>query len=94
MTHKDPRPAVADKVRLAIAKRQAAAGSRHRPPASADGLTADRPTRADIIKAAFANKRLDLVGKLRAKGPVQPFLFGSRLRGFADTRRQRLGSDR
>src|SRR5262249_5075983 len=54
-------------------------------PASAEGMPSDRPTRADVVKAAFANKRLDLVGRLRQKGPVQPFLFGSRLRGFADT---------
>ena len=85
MTQKDPRPAVADKVRFAIAKDILPPNHGLGTPASADGQPTDRPTRAEVAKAAFANKRLDLVGKLRPKGPVQPFLFGSRLRGFADT---------
>ncbi len=85
MTQKDPRPALADKVRWAIAKDMLPPDHGIGAPASAEGLPADRPTREDVIKAIFANKRLDLVARLRQKGPVQPFLFGSRLRGFADT---------
>jgi hypothetical protein len=85
MTQKDPRPAVADKVRAAIANDRLPPDHGVGPPASPDAITPDRPSRADIVKAAFANKRLDLVGKLRAKGPVQPYLFGSRLRGFGDS---------
>lgn len=85
MTQKDPRPAVADKVRLAIATDKLPPDHGIASPASAEGLPSDRPTRADVLKAVAANKRLDLVTKLRQKGPVQPFLFGARLRGFADT---------
>ena len=77
MKQKDPRPAVADKVRFAIAKDILPPDHGLNTPASVEGLPGDRPTRADVVKAAFANKRLDLVGKLRPKGPVQPFLFGS-----------------
>src|SRR5262249_45485955 len=85
MLQTDPRPAVADKVRFAIAKDLLPPNHGIGTPASAEGMPSDRPTRADVVKAAFANKRLDLVGRLRQKGTVQPFLFGSRLRGFADT---------
>ena len=84
MTHKDPRPATADKVRLAIATDKLPPDHGIKTPANIATLSADRPSRADVARAAFENKRLDLVGNLRAKGPVQPFLFGSRLRGFAD----------
>src|SRR5262245_61018687 len=84
MTQKDPRPTVADKVRAAIANDRLPPNHGVGAPSSAEALTGDRPSRADLVKAALANKRIDLVGKLRAKGPVQPFLFGSRLRGFAD----------
>jgi uncharacterized membrane protein len=85
MSHKDPRPAIADKVRLAIALDRLPPDHGIAAPASAEGLPGDRPTRGAILQAAFTNKRLDLVGRLRQKGPVQPFLFGSRQRGFADT---------
>src|SRR5262245_9702175 len=85
MTQKDPRPGVADKVRWAIAKDALPPDHGIGSPASAEGLPADRPMRSEVVKSVFSNKRLDLVGKLRQKGPVQPFLFGSRMRGFADT---------
>lgn len=85
MRQKDPRPTVTDKVRWAIARDALPPDHRIGPPASAEGLPGDRPMRSDVAKAVFENKRLDLVGKLRQKGPVQPFLFGSRMRGFADT---------
>src|SRR5919197_887227 len=84
MTQKDPRPTVPDKVGAPTANDRLPPNHGIGAPAPAEALTGDRPSRADLVKAAFANKRLDLVGKLRAKGPVQPFLFGSRLRGFAD----------
>src|SRR5687767_7220745 len=74
MTHKDPRPSEADKVRLAIATDKLAPDHGIKSPANVATLSADRPSRADIAKAAFENQRLDLVGKLRGKGPVQPFL--------------------
>jgi hypothetical protein len=85
MTQKDPRPSVADQVRVAIVTDKLSPDHGIGAPANVGTLSADRPTRADLVKAAFANKRLDLVGKLRKKGPVQPFLFGSRTRGFPDT---------
>src|SRR4051794_15656887 len=85
MTQKDPRPSVADKVRLAIATDKLPPDHGITAPGGAEALSAERPTRAEFARAAFTNKRLDLVKKLRAKGPVQPYLFGSRLRGFADT---------
>ena len=85
MTMKDPRPAMADKVRWAIAKDVLPPDHGLGAPNSAEGLPADRPTREQVLKSAFENKRLDLVAKLRQKGPLQPFLFGSRRRGFADT---------
>lgn len=85
MTQKDPRPSVADQVRVAIATDKLPPDHGIGAPANVGTLSADRPTRADLVKAAFSNKRLDLVGKLRKKGPVQPFLFGARTRGFPDT---------
>jgi hypothetical protein len=85
MKQKDPRPTVADKVRVAIARDRLPPDHGLGAPTEADALANDRPTRAHVVKVAVGNKRLDLVGKLRTKGPVQPFLFGSRLRGFADT---------
>jgi hypothetical protein len=84
MTQKDPRPSVPDKVRVALARDILPPNHGVGAPATAAGLPGDRPTRADLIKAAFANQRLDLVGKLRTKGPVQPYLFGARRRGFPD----------
>jgi hypothetical protein len=85
MTLKDPRPSVTDRVRVAIANDKLPPEHGIGAPAGIEALSADRPSRADLARSAFSNKRLDLVGKLRKKGPVQPFLFGSRLRGFADT---------
>jgi hypothetical protein len=84
MTQKDPRPGVADKARVAIARDLLAPDTGVNLPAGAT-LPNDRPARADLVRAVFDNKRLDLVAKLRQRGPVQPYLFGSRLRGFADT---------
>src|SRR5262249_46443198 len=84
MTQKDPRPAVADRARVAIARDLLAPDTGVNLPAGAT-LPNDRPTRSELVKSVFDNNRLDLVAKLRNRGPVQPYLFGSRLRGFADT---------
>jgi uncharacterized membrane protein len=85
MLLEDPRPALEDKVRWAIANDKLEPKHGLAAPASPDILTPERPTRSQVMKAVFTNQRLELVKKLREKGPVQPFLFGSRLRGFADT---------
>lgn len=85
MTNKDPRLTIADKVRIAIAQDKLAPDHGAVAPASAEGLLGgSRPSRAEMVKAVFENKRLELAAKLRTKGPVQPFLFGSKMRGFAD----------
>lgn len=84
MKMKDSRPATADKVRYAIALDKLQPDHGLKAPTSAEGTPSDRPTRADVVKAVFNNRRLDLAGKLRPKGPLQPYLFGSKTRGFAD----------
>jgi uncharacterized membrane protein len=92
MQMKDPRPAVADRVRWAIANDKLPPDHGISAPVAIENLPADRPTRSDVVRAVFTNKRLDLVAKLRekgslrsqAKGSVQPYLFGSKTRGFAD----------
>ena len=85
MTQKDPRLNTADKMRIAIARDLVAPDFGVGAPPSDDKVPADKPSRADMVKAVFANPRLDLVAKVRTKGPVQPYLFGSKSRGFADT---------
>src|SRR5919204_4851757 len=50
MTQKDPRPATADKVRVAIANDRLPPDHGLATPA-ADVLSAERPTRADLVKA-------------------------------------------
>ena len=85
MTQKDPRQSVPDRIRVALANDKLAPDNGLTPPALPDILTPDRPTRAEVVKAAFQNRRLDLLAGLRKKGPIQPYLFGSRTRGFPDT---------
>lgn len=75
----DPRPNLADQWRAAVAFDQVPPdqpipdGGSDRPPAG----TPDKPTRMAVAKAALANKRLDLIAKLRAVGPVEAAAFGS-----------------
>jgi hypothetical protein len=85
MKMEDPRPSAADKIRAAIALDRLAPDHGIASPPPGDMQPVGQPKRTDLMKGVFANKRLDLVGKLRAKGPVQPFLFGSRTRGLPDT---------
>jgi uncharacterized membrane protein len=85
MKQKDPRVSILDKVRVSIARDLLPPDHGSGPPASSEALPSDRPSRGDIVRAIFENPRLNLVAGLRNKGPVQPYLFGSRLRGFADT---------
>ena len=86
MTHKDPRPAVADKVRVAIANDILPPDHGLGTPAAVDGLT-ERPADAGRRRRRPRSEQAarSRSARLRPKGPVQPFLFGSRLRGFADT---------
>jgi hypothetical protein len=82
MTLKDPRLHSEDRNRVAIARDQLA------PNASIDGASNtsenELPSRLEVVQEVFKNPRLDLNNQLRTRGPLQPFLFGTRVRGFAD----------
>lgn len=85
MGQRDPRLLQADKVRVAIAKDRLPPDHGTGLPNSSDALTPEKPTRTELLQAVFNNQRMSLVPKLREKGPLQPYIFGARLRGFADT---------
>jgi hypothetical protein len=85
MKLEDPRPSLEDKVRWAIASDKLDPKHGLTAPASPDVLSVARPARIEVARSVFTNKRLDLANQLQKKGPVQPFLFGSKLRGFAKT---------
>jgi uncharacterized membrane protein len=85
MTQHDPRLNSDDRLRIAIANNQRAPDAGLGDPGSLADLPADRPTRAEIVRAVFNNPRLKLVDGLRPKGPLQTYLFGQRLHGVGDT---------
>lgn len=84
MTLKDPRIGVEDQMRLAIARNLVAPDAGITTPATPDILPTDKPSRVEVLKKTLENPRLNLVNQLRPLGPIQPFMFGSKLRGFAD----------
>lgn len=85
MTQKDPRLSTADRVRVAIAYDRLPPDRGVTAPGDVGALSADRPSRADMVRATLNNKRLNLLPTIRQKGPLQPYLFGSRSRGLPDT---------
>lgn len=85
MTLKDPRITSVDQLRLAIARNVVAPNTAIDNSGSAEVLPTDKASRAEVLRKVLENPRLDLTGKLRNNGPLQPYLFGSKLRGFADT---------
>ena len=85
MTLKDPRLTLGDQMRVAIARDTVAPNAGLAAPTTTDLIPTDKPSRLEVLKKTLENPRLDLVNKLRPVGPVQPYLFGSKTRGFADS---------
>jgi len=85
MTLKDPRLTLPDQMRIAIARDLVPPDHGLAAPPATEQAPTDKPSRLDVLKKTLENPRLDLVAKLRPHGPVQPYLFGSKVRGFADT---------
>ena len=85
MNQRDPRTGNEDRIRYAIAKNQLPPdhGLQMKPDGSYGELTSDEPTRADVVGAVFQNpdKKMNLLERLREKGPVQEFFFGANLFG-------------
>lgn len=97
MALRDPRTAVGDRLRIAIAE------GRVDPKTSWDertsiqsvpaGTTAD-PSRLDVARAALANPRLALLDRLAKVGPLRVARFGARLQDLDDRGEWKAGSPR
>jgi hypothetical protein len=84
MRQRDPRTADADIVRNGIARNLFAPEHDLTLSAGESDMIPENertPTRADVAMAVFRNPRLNLRDELRAKGPLQEYLFGSQLHG-------------
>ncbi len=84
MNQRDPRPNQADIVRNGIAHDVFAPD--HELTLSSDEEARipeneRKPSRAELVMAAFSNPRLDLRERLRKTAPLQEFLFGSQIHG-------------
>ncbi len=79
----DPRPNTDDQRRLLLAwglipPEQGLDGT---PPSSATEPIPTRPSRLEIVKAALANPKLNLLRRLARKGPLEVYTFGTQRQG-------------
>lgn len=85
MAQSDPRTSPEDRMRLAIARKIVPPdhGLQMKPEGSYGNLPQDEPSRAEVVSAAFQNDdpKMNLLARLRDKGPVQEFLFGAHVFG-------------
>ncbi|MEZ6142486.1 MAG: hypothetical protein R3B84_18155 [Zavarzinella sp.] len=83
MSQIDPLRTTEDRVRVAIAagKLKPDHGLELAP---GELLSSSSLPRIELLKSALANEQLKLLESIRAKAPLQPYLFGSRLRGLPD----------
>ena len=77
MTTRDPRPLTIDRFRAALAFDLIAPDSRPTGSADVPATTPAEPSRLELEKALLTNQRLDLIGRLAARNPVQPGRFGT-----------------
>jgi hypothetical protein len=84
MGQKDPRTNELDRLRVGIARGVFPPdyGNKVKPD-DYGKLPTDEPSRAQIVMSAFQNGQLNLRDRLREKGPLQEYLFGTQLRGAA-----------
>jgi uncharacterized membrane protein len=83
MQQKDRRTSVADRARVALATGLLPPGTHISETMTLTDVPADTPTdpaRLDLVKAVLADKKRDLVARLRQRGPLRPYFFGASLR--------------
>ena len=85
MNQRDPRGANEDRMRLAIARKIVPPdhGLLMKPDGSYGNLPMDEPSRAEVVSEVFQNNdpKMNLLERLRNKGPVQEYLFGAHVFG-------------
>ncbi len=82
MTVKETRLNPNDQSRLAIAYDKIKPTTPLAQAGSYGELSEPKPSRLDVLKAVLNNPRLDLLTRIREKGPLQGYAFGLRSRGL------------
>jgi hypothetical protein len=97
MAQADPRTSPDDRMRLAIARKIVPPdhGLQMKADGSYGNLPMDEPTRAEVVSAVFQNNdpKMNLLARLRDKGPVQEFLFGKHVFGAGNDWVQAIPAD-
>ncbi len=81
MTTRDPRTTYPDKWRAAVANNLLPPDKPFPVQPSAGDIpdnTPEKPSRIELVKAVFANPKLDLLARMSTVGPIQPATFGLR----------------